>query len=458
MSNAYQVPRHHSNLFKGQILKDPTPKDPGFAQEVFHRMYAEVPRVLPESAGNATRHAMHKLISELPEFDVLRHSTTRDPMWAAMATQAMGKSIASKMPTSANVERANAILEGLQSLQDDASQGDNHDVFDNAVGAAMTALEAAIALDASQAQSLDESALRQAMRAGIATAQADIAQAEATLSMLGYGVGSAAPSPNTYTNPEVALELARKVKSSPQLSAIIELAGRLIPTARAKKAQRTEFSRSEVVGVEQTNDIGHLLGSEIALLADPDMCDDLLLRVIEKRALGYKMSGKEKLAKGPIVMMLDQSGSMAGASDTWAKAIALALYDTARADKRAFAVVTYDGRVRKITEVTSPETMLSVISETADGSSTDYEQAMTRAIGLCVTAKADIVHLTDGSAALYGGSAALASADRIGARVYGIGIGEVGPALKAWSHEVTKISDVNKDSAAMDLIFGEGGI
>ncbi len=54
---------------------------------------------------------------------------------------------------------------------------------------------------------------------------------------------------------------------------------------------------------------------------------------------------------------------------------------------------------------------------------------------------------------------ALAKAESLHTHIYGIMIGNEDPyALAAWSHEVTKITDVNKDTAAVDLIFGTGGI
>ncbi len=455
MTAAYQVPRHHSNLYKEQIVNEPCTRDPGFSQEVFHRLYSESPKELPPAPGNATRRAMHELISQLPEFETLRHSTTRDPMWAAIATQHMGKAISDKMPRSINVDRANSILEGLKDLQEQSGT----DAFDQPLQQAKKALEAAISKDEANAQSLDESSIRHALRGAIEDAGQDIAQAESALSLLGYGIGNTPGQPNSASNPELALELARKVKSSSQLSKIIELAGRLIGVARAKKASRSEYARSEVVGVEQTNDMPHLLGSELALLNDPDLSDDLLIRLIEKRALGYKMAGKEKLSKGPIILMLDQSGSMSDHSkDTWAKAIALAIYDAARADNRAFGVVSYDGGVRQARMIASPTDMLDAISERADGYATDYTKAMYKCLEMCTAVKADVVHLTDGSAPTHDAAAALERADALGAHVYGIGIGIVGPALKAWSHTSTQITDVSKDSAAMDLIFGEGGV
>lgn len=456
MSNAaFNVPRHHTILFRDNVATDPVKQDPGFSAEIFHRLYSESPNEADPTMGNATRKALHNLVSELPEFETLRHLTTRDPMWAGMAAATLGGKIAPNVPKSADVKRAEDILAGLEMIQDDLAETDNHDGADKAISEATRALDAAKALDAANAAALDESAVRNALRAGIAQASQDIQDAESALSILGYGSGGG--SPTTYHNPAVALELARRVKASPTLSAIIALAGKLTRDARAKRAARSEYARSEVVGVEQTRHVDRLLGSEMALLNDPDMSDDLLIRLTEGRALGFKMTGKDKLAKGPIVLMLDQSGSMCEDNkDVWAKAIALAIYDAARADKRDFAVVLYNTSVLVSRVVTSPADMLEILANGPYGG-TDYLAAMTSALSLAST-KSDVIHITDGSAPTVGASEAVATATRKQTRIFGIGIGYVGEALTAWSHETTKIQDVSKDTQAMDLLFGEGGI
>lgn len=453
---AFNVPRHHSILFRDNVETDPVPQDPGFAAEVFHRLYSESPNEMPAVPGNACRKHIHGLIDELPEFDMLRHLTTRDPMWAGMAAASLGSQVAPCVPQSANAQKAQDILDGLTEMQDSlADIGSSSDKLDQAVEEAERNLQAAQAQDAARATQIDESAVRNRLRNAIAQATTDIQDAESALSMLGYGHGQGNPA--TRMPPSVALHLARKVKSSPKLSEIIELAGRLIRTARAKRASRSEYVRSEVVDVEPTNEVQRLLGTEMALLNDADMSDDLLIRLLEKRAMGFKMAGNEKLAKGPIVAMIDQSGSMqANHKDTWAKAIALALYDAARADKRDFAVVLYDTEVLVNRLITSPQDMLDILSQCPTGG-TEYAPAM--AISLAMASKkSDIVHITDGDASITGAAAALATADHIGCRIYGIGIGMAGVALKTWSHEITCIDDVTKDSKAMDLIFGEGGV
>jgi len=452
-ASAFNVPRHHSILHRDNVEKNPIPQDPGFSEELYHRLYSESPNELPAVAGNATRKRMHALVDELPEFDVLKTLTRRDPMWAGMAAATLGAKVAPCVPKTANVKKCEDILAGLEMMSEENPE--NAKIAD-AIVKAQTALETAVDLDATQAAKLDESAIRHNLRAAIGQATGEIQEAEMALAMLGYGSGQGGSS--APVNPGVAIELAKRVKASPTLSAIIALAGKLTRTARAKRAARSEYARSEVVGVEQTSQVDRLLGSEMALLNDPDMSNDLLIRLTEKRALGFKMSGKDKLAKGPIVLMLDQSGSMCEDSkDVWAKAITLAIYDAARSDNRGFSVVLYNDGVIANRAITSPADMLDILASGPDGG-TSYDQAMQISLAMAST-KSDIILISDGDAPTEMAATCMAKANAMHTRIFGIGIGSyIGTALAAWSHESTKITDVSKDTQAMDLLFGEGGL
>lgn len=474
----FNVPKHHTKLWReyAEDMDDATRIakagdaraagfSDGFMPELFHRLYAEQPREVSDEdramGATAVRHKLHALASELPEFETLRKQTVRDPMWAGMAACALADSVTSAMPQrrpNADADTALQMLEGLKLLA--AESPEAAQAFATHVNAAQAKVDAADTATGDHAASLDETAIRIALRAGIETAAQAIDEAEAALTAFGWGTGAVGN--GAAKNPGVAVELARRVRSSPTLQRIVELAGRLTMTARAKRASRTEYARSEVVGVEQTNDVARLLGSELALLVDPDMSDDLLIRLTERRALGYKMAGTEKSAKGPIVLVLDQSGSMtANGKDEWAKAVALALLDAARADARAFGIVLYNGAVvdAKLFPVAAdadPVAILDLLSSVPDGG-TNYGPAMTQALDWVSVAgkfsKADVVHLTDGDASLDGATEALARAKALGVTVFGIAIGNEGRALKAWSHEVTAIRDVGADTAAVDLIF-----
>lgn|GEM_PF-2335831 len=477
-ANCYDVPKHHRNLWRDYSTETREPArvaetgdkrasgfGEGFMPELFHRLYAETPREVADdsrSTAAAVRSKLHGLVSELPEFETLRKQTVRDAMWSGMAATALADHVTRVMPdlspNTPDADRATALLEGLQQLAGDTPEAAL--AFASHVAKAKAAAEAADAAVSAQAASLDETALRQAMRAGIKAAADAIDEAEAALASLGWGTSVSGGGANKA--PGVAVELARRVRSSETLKRIIELAGRLILTARQKRATRTEYARSEIVGVEQTGNLARILPSELVSLADPMMTASLYRRVLERAALGYKMAGSERSAKGPIVLLLDQSGSMLDdGKDEWAKGVALALLDAARAEKRAFGIILYNGGVAEaklfpVAADADPRAILDLLSRSPDGG-TNYAPAMKQALDWISTAgtfkRADVVHITDGEADTKEAAAARTRAKDLGVHIFGIGIAGGGRALEAWSDEVRTIRDVKADAPAVDLIF-----
>jgi len=90
-------------------------------------------------------------------------------------------------------------------------------------------------------------------------------------------------------------------------------------------------------------DIGRLLPHELARLADDELADDTLRRLIERQTMCREYQAVEPVAKGPIILAVDESGSMQGDKVHTAKALALALAWVARRQRRWCALVAYSG-------------------------------------------------------------------------------------------------------------------
>ena len=475
----FDVPAYHHALLAeyaaatpevARVSKAGETKAAGFGDayvpELYHRLYSASPNEVPaaeRAPAAAVRGRLHDLASELPEFATLRKQTVRDPLWAGMAATALAESVASALPDrgpdapAPDAEAALRILDGMKDLADEGAVGPEQ--VGDAAGKAFAATDAV----GQQAASLDDSKIRQALRGAVESAQEQIDAAQAALSVLSGGAGTGTGA-GSITSPRVALELARRVKNSAKLAKIIALAGRLQATARAKRATRSQYARSEITGVEQTGDVSRLLPIELAGLGHPVLCTDVLRKVTEGTAMGYKVAGKEKSTKGPIVVALDISGSMAGDKDCWAKAVVLALLDTARAEKRGFGVILFNGAVvaelrAPKAEAVSPAQILDLLSHDPRGG-TDFDAPILAALDFVekqvAFTKADIVLVTDAEIGTDGATASRARADKVGATVYGILIGRRGAAaLKAYCHEVATIDDVSRDTAATDLVFSK---
>lgn len=126
----------------------------------------------------------------------------------------------------------------------------------------------------------------------------------------------------------------KQIQHSGMLRRIMALAGRYRRLAQARQRQKTIHGRDDVVGVELGNDLGRLCPSELAALADDDL-EILALRRYTERAMQQReYRGVEAKGKGPIVVVIDESGSMEGSRIETAKAFALAMGWIARHQKR----------------------------------------------------------------------------------------------------------------------------
>jgi hypothetical protein len=102
---------------------------------------------------------------------------------------------------------------------------------------------------------------------------------------------------------------------------------------------RVQYPPDEVADIKYGSDIGHVLPSELALLADPALEALFFHRYAEGQQIQYELLGNEKQGQGPIILAVDTSVSMTEAlggisKDVWAKAVMLALMAIARLQER----------------------------------------------------------------------------------------------------------------------------
>jgi len=126
-----------------------------------------------------------------------------------------------------------------------------------------------------------------------------------------------------------------------QIERIARLAGRMYAALRGARASRVHGVPSEVYSVEQGNDVSRLLPAEQVLLMEPVLETVVLERIASRRAAQYAVRGDAKKSKGPLVVALDESGSMHAERNEWAKAAAVALSRVAFDEKRPVSVVHY---------------------------------------------------------------------------------------------------------------------
>ena len=135
-----------------------------------------------------------------------------------------------------------------------------------------------------------------------------------------------------------------EVDANPKkMRAIADLAGRMYEALRGARQKRTPHVREEIVGVELGDDFAGLVPSEYAMLATGPTTSYLMRQITERKAMQFRRAGTEKQAKGPLVILRDESGSMMYPEErnTWAAAAMTALTRIAWEGKREVVVVHF---------------------------------------------------------------------------------------------------------------------
>jgi uncharacterized protein with von Willebrand factor type A (vWA) domain len=199
-----------------------------------------------------------------------------------------------------------------------------------------------------------ETALAAMKAAGSAAKAAKAAVDEASDCAEGFGLGGNGPEGGKGDMARVSSVLKR-VKKSRILREVCEAAGRWRRIAAGKQRQKVSHGYDDMVGTELSGDPGRIIPSELVALAEPLLAADAERRLVEKVMLSREYHGIEKVGKGPIVVVVDESGSMEGEKNINAKAFALTMAWVAKRQKRWCCLVGFSGGAKCNTLVLSPK-------------------------------------------------------------------------------------------------------
>lgn len=257
-------------------------------------------------------------------------------------------------------------------------------------------------------------AARRAGRKAMEQAQQDMANLASASEAFG-GAGNNAGSGLSGMPLKDKLALAKRMRQSPKLARLAELIGRLRSLASALQNAKVDHSPSEIADVMLGDDLPYVLPDEIALIGDPDLELVFIANLVEETLLQYRLHGEDKVGKGPIVVAIDESGSMTahmasehGAAVTramWSKAVALALLSIAKQQKRDFALIHFGSGDELRTDIfpkgqATPTELIDSAEHFFNGG-TEYHGWMGTALNLVDKSrfdKADIVLISDGEA------------------------------------------------------------
>jgi uncharacterized protein with von Willebrand factor type A (vWA) domain len=109
----------------------------------------------------------------------------------------------------------------------------------------------------------------------------------------------------------------------PDIKRIMNLAGKYRRLARSCQQRRVVHGMDDTVGVRRGDQLPQAIGSELAMLALPELEDEVLQRMLEGQLIQYDRRSVEPVGKGPVFAFTDVSGSM-GVNDNYYHALAIA--------------------------------------------------------------------------------------------------------------------------------------
>lgn len=195
------------------------------------------------------------------------------------------------------------------------------------------------------------------------------------------------------------ISLAEKIASDKKMKAIADWAGRFKQIARKK--QKTKYNEvMDRSGVTIGNDIERLLPMELGLYKHSTTKNDFLRRFVEGQTMMYEQEGQEVLGKGPIILCLDQSGSMRNL-DTQSKGFTLALMMIARRQRRDFCLILFSTRTKvfKYEKGKIKSSDILNLAQTFLSGGTDFSLPLSKSLSTINESRfkqSDVVFVTDG--------------------------------------------------------------
>ncbi len=348
---------------------------PALLRDLFWSFHKRAPRIAPVAPLSPAHEINREIIEQIfftTEWREMRESgTVGDPLSSAMATIGCAASAVAALDKetirylnqlhelAGEVERLFAHAEALDELA--ALTPDKERSERLKKEAAQARADAAKKEKRAERlnRKLEESSeergqkVRRAVRQGLAEAMAEVGQANDAIKAFGggydtgFGTENGAGGRNSLSTKE-KLVIARQVGKSPKLRQIATVCGRFTRIALQQQKTHVKHPPDEITSITTGCEIERLLPSEVALLADPDLEDLFYLRFAERGLMQYDLIGHEPEGQGPIIIAIDESGSMTTdyggmTGEVWSKAVTLALLSIARLQKRDLAVIHFSG-------------------------------------------------------------------------------------------------------------------
>ena len=326
-------------------------------QDLFSSFYKYVPE-LEEDFKLKKEFLMNKeimrQIMEMQRYKELRVLTKLDKIHATIGTEAMAeevKEILKKLKE--QMEAFQEMMDAANDLQESADgdkKGKKKDGEEDKEGEEgeegagknkMTIEEAKAKLEEAKKnfkESMEKSEVKRVMERAVGRVRDTVKESSEFIENWGLGASDSFQKKPYHEK----MELIERLRNNSKLQQIAKLAGKYKRMMLQRQYEKVKKGVDEVYSIIPGQDLSRLLPSELMKLQNELTEKQFMIDYLEGRTLQYDLRGKEKKCKGAIVCCIDESGSMNGLPEIWAKAVALTLLEIAKAQKRNFFCIHFD--------------------------------------------------------------------------------------------------------------------
>ena len=294
--------------------------------------------------------------------------------------------------------------------------------------------------------------IRRSMNEAIKAGQKEIDEVYSC--MRGWGVE---PAEMKHIPMKKRIELVNFIKNNRRLKNLAQIIGKFRNLARSVQKEKISSHQDEIHDITLGNDLAYILPVELAQISHPVLKKDFYRKYSEQSLIQYELQAKEKKGQGPMVILIDTSGSMSGAPLDLSIATALALIDTAFRQKRYAYVVFFADTILgefefNPKEKDNMEKFINIAQVGASGG-TDFEAPLKKGLEVIQKSeyqKADMIFITDGCCDVEKDfqDQFLKLKETLLFNLYSVLIGVESKVITTLSNRIWQVNNINEDTAS----------
>jgi len=335
-----------------------------------------------------------KEIMKMDDFKEIREISKRDDFTSLIAVEAI---IPSVVKVIKELKETNEDLKNfLKEVKKDLEEREKSEEGQTIKEVTSEEIEKALKKSVKHELKTDLESSKEALLAEVKTMQGFGVETDGTFCKLPY---------------EEKIKTLKELRENRKIQEVSKLAGRLKAIYKKGRKVWTKEGMDSITGTTRGSDLSSTLTHDLSYISNKAYKKLFYKKMIDNDLTNYDYGSKRTKGKGPIVAVIDVSGTMRGERDTYAKATFMALLEVCRKQKREMYVILFSSESNPRTvsfsrsELNNPKKLIEVITYFS-GNGTLFEPPLRKAQEVIksskVFRKSDIVFITDGDSRFTG--------------------------------------------------------